>query len=351
MESSTVAQVVPVWVGTGGNNGIYRIDIDTSNGSMESTQVVVSSGAGFLALHPTQRVLYATGKSKNQPAVVAYQIKGSSLEEFSSQEIGDGGAACIAVNPSGTVLASAQYGGGSTATFSLDSKGRILPRTSLVEHGPGSKIHPTRQEKPHPHWVGFSFDGKFLLVPDLGRDRVIVYEAREDAKIYKTGEGVTPPGSGPRHMKLHPENGMAYVLNELSLTVSVMQFNAQTGELQPVQEIPSLPKSEMDSNLNTAGEIRIHPNRKFVYTSNRGHDSISVFRIDQKGELTFVQRESVRGSWPRNFAISPDGNWLVVGGRRSNTVALFAVNANTGRLTFTRKIINVPDPICFEFDK
>ena len=150
-------------------------------------------------------------------------------------------------------------------------------------------------------------------------------------------------------MKLHPSNDHAYLLNELTLTLSVMKFDAQAGKLNEVQVIPTLPSEEKDRYLNTAGEVRIHPNGNFVYASNRGHDSIAVFSIQKDATLKFIQRESVRGSWPRNFALSPDGKWLIVGGRRSNTIALFQVDPGTGKIAFTRSIINLPDPICFVF--
>jgi 6-phosphogluconolactonase len=153
-------------------------------------------------------------------------------------------------------------------------------------------------------------------------------------------------------MKFHPDGKFAYVLNELALTITVFQYDAEDGELKEVQSIETLKSHEKEVDLNTASEIRIHPNGKFVYAANRGHDSISVFEVNpENGKLSFVENEAVRGSWPRNFNIDPTGHWMLVGGQHSNTISLFRIDQASGGLVFARQIVNCPQPICFVFTR
>ena len=153
-------------------------------------------------------------------------------------------------------------------------------------------------------------------------------------------------------MKFHGSGKYAYVLNELTLSVSVFEYDATDAKFKKLQEIESLPKDLKDEKLHSAAEIRIHPTGKFVYTSNRGHDSITVFAVDQEsGKLSFVQRESIRGAWPRNFNIDTSGKWLLAAGRHTNTLTLFSIDQETGKLAYARKSVNVPAPICVVFGK
>ena len=232
------------------------------------------------------------------------------------------------------------------ASLPLDADGNIKPPTSKILHE-GSSINPQRQSEAHPHWIGVSPDGRFVLVPDLGLDQVVVYRLDPNQHtLTRSGAGQVPPGDGPRHLKFHRNGKWAYVLNELGLTVTGFQYDEQTGRLDPFQTVTALPKSEVKQILTSGSEIRMHPNGKFAYAGIRGHDVIAVFAIDELGKLTLVEREPVRGSWPRNFGISPSGKWLLAAGAESNTVAVFGIDPDSGRLTFTRHIVNVPGCIC-----
>ena len=275
------------------------------------------------------------------------------LTQLSFVESGDGGAAHVAVDKSGKVVMSAQYGGGSVSTYTLNPNGSIKQLVAAVEHGAGSGVKEKRQAQSHPHWVGTSPDNKFLMVPDLGKDAVVVYKLdSETGKIQKHDEIPSPPGAGPRHMKFHGSGKYAYVLNELTLSVSVFEYDPADAKFKKLQEIEALPDELKDEQLQSAAEIRIHPSGKFVYTSNRGHDSITVFAVDQEsGKLEFVQRESIRGAWPRNFNIDPSGKWLLAAGRHTNTLTLFSIDEETGKLAYARKSVNVPAPICVVFAK
>ncbi|MDG2184030.1 MAG: lactonase family protein [Mariniblastus sp.] len=366
MVMKTTAQQVDLWIGSS-KAGIYHMTLDTSKG--ELSQPVLASnikGAGFLALHPNGKVLYATSR-ENSGEVTAFAITQKAAEKTSPSQptaghskqlkqlgtlsTNDGGAACIAVDQTGTVLMSAQYGGGSITTYRLNQAGDLDHRVQTVEHGQGSGIYKQRQETAHPHWVGTSPDNRFLMVPDLGMDQVVVYEMEPGTGRVKLKSKVAvPPGSGPRHMKFHPSGNYVFVLNELTLTISVFKYDPATGTLDDRYEIETLPDRLKDKHMNSAAEIRVHPSGRFVYTSNRGHDSISVFSFDpENGKLELVERESIRGSCPRNFNIDPTGKWLIAAGQHSNTLALFEIDQETGELVFARQVANATAPRCVLF--
>lgn len=346
-----------VWIGTGTSqgdpdHGIYRAVLDLETGRLTQPEVAAKIGSpGFLALHPDGNRLYSVCRLANgEGGVAAFKIGSdlSSLELLNTQPIGDGGAAHIAVDRSGRCVFTAQYGGGSVAVFPLDENGELKARSMLAEHE-GSGPNQARQQRPHPHWVGTSPDNRFLFVPDLGIDKVMIYRIDpENAEIEQHGSAVSPAGGGPRHMKFHPNGHFTYLLNELHVSVSAFRYDADAGTMQRFQTISSLPKGLWEMS-NSASEIRVHPNGKFIYAANRGHDSISVFRVNANtGRLRFVEREAIRGSWPRNFNLDPSGQWLLAAGRKSNTISVFRVDSKTGGLVFDGQVVNCPDPICVE---
>lgn len=351
------ADQIDVWIGTSGPHGIHYLVLDTEKGTMTVPVCAAEiAGAGFLVLHEDKNKLYSTGRRQgNEGFVASFSISRAngtaSLTPLNTRDIGDSGAAHLNLDHDCRVLLSAQYGGSSIGVFPIQANGEIGERSQLIKHQGGSRVVGNRQNEPHPHWIGPSPGNHFVCVPDLGLDQVVVYKLDSaNAALEQTGTANLSPGAGPRHMKFHANGKFAYILNELSMTIAVFHFDEVLGQFALVQEIASLPDELKDKNLNSAAEIRIHANGKFVYTSNRGHDSISVYSIDQEsGKLTFVQREAIRGSWPRNFNLDPSGKWLIAAGRYSNTLSLFEVDQATGKLTFTRKVVNVPEPICVLF--
>ena len=316
---------------------------------------IIAAAKRVQALRKIESQSKAIPKTDSTPARNKPQPDNNSfgLTRISFVETGDGGAACVAVDKTGKVAMSAQYGGGSVSTYQLAADGSIINLVGAIEHGAGSGVKGKRQAASHPHWVGTSPDNKLLMVPDLGKDATVVYKLdSESGKLEKHSEIPSPPGAGPRHMKFHTSGKYAYVLNELSLSVSVFKFDAANAKFEKLQEIEALPDELKDEQLHSAAEIRVHPTGKFVYTSNRGHDSITVFSVDQEsGKLNFVQRESIRGAWPRNFNIDPSGKWLLAAGRHTNTLTLFSIDEETGKLAYARKSVNVPAPICVLFGK
>ena len=355
------AENIDVWIGTSRNKmskGIYHCNFNTANGKLGQPELAAEiSGPGFLTFNPSRTHLYAVGALNGAACVAAYKIetngRKSQLKFLNSVPIGDGGAAHVSIERSGNTLLTAQYGGGSVGVFSLKPDGSIEQRTQLVEHKGGSKVVGRRQDSPHPHWTGYSPDFKFAFVPDLGLDQVVIYKLDADrSKLESHGVANVPPGGGPRHMKFHTSGKWAYVLNELSLSVTVFDYDADQGTMNAKQTIPTVPQSELaKEQFKSCSEIRVHPSGKFVYAANRGHDTITVFQVDESdGTLKFIERENVRGATPRNFNLDPTGSWLLAAGQDSHTLASFVVNQDTGELTYNRSIVNVPAPICVLFD-
>ena len=360
--NKTMAQEIDVWLGTSNarlSQGIYHCTLNTQDGKLSESRLVAEiSGPGFLASHPSRKTLYAVGTLDGRPSVVAYGIGKAangqaSLTAINAVEIGDGGAAHVSVDPTGKSLLTAQYGSGSVAVFALNEDGSIRERTQLIKHQGGSQVVAGRQDAPHAHWSGFSPDNRFAFVPDLGMDKVVIYNFdAKHAKLTPHGYGEVPPGGGPRHMKFHANGKWIYVLNELDLSVSVFDYDSVAGTMSLKQTIATVPKKLLaKEKFKSASEIQLHPSGKFAYSANRGHDTITVFGIDlEDGRLNVIERENVRGATPRNFNLDPSAKWLLAAGQDSHTLACFAVDGDSGELMYNQSIIFTPAPICVLFE-
>lgn len=351
------AEKIDVWLGTSSaapSRGIYHCTLDTDKGKLsDPTLAAEMKGPGFLSMHPSGKVLYAVGGLDGKAVVAAFKIDGSKLSLVNSLEIGDGGAAHVAVDPTGKTLLTAQYGGGSVAAFSLNEDGSLKERTCLIKHEGGSGVVAGRQEGSHAHWVGFSPDNRYAFVPDLGLDQVVIYKLDADnAIITPHGAGKVPAGGGPRHMKFHTSGKFIFVLNELSLSVTVFDWDPAAGTMKPKQTIPTVPKSLLTrEQFTSASEIRVHPSGQYVYSANRGHDTITAFRVNQSsGELAVIELENVRGATPRGMNVDPSGRWLLAAGQDSHTLAAFAIDTETGELQYNRSVVMAPSAICVLFE-
>jgi 6-phosphogluconolactonase len=349
------ADQVTVWIGMGSppagqREGIYCTTLDTQTGALSNSELAAEITApGFLALDPNGTRLYAVCRLANgEGGIAAFGVAGKSLRLLNTRPTGDGEACHVAVDRSGKCLFTAQYGNGSLCVFPLAADGTIGPRSAHVRHTGRGPNH-ERQDGPHPHWVGTDPANRFLFVPDLGADQIVIYQLdSEKAQIAPHGHGHCAAGVGPRHLKFHPNGKFAYVVNELDLSVTAFEYDADAGALRAVQTVSTLPQKLREVPCS-GSEIRIHPSGRFVYAANRGHDSIAAFRIDpDSGKLAFIEREAVRGSHPRNFNIDPSGKWLLAAGRDSNTISLFRIDPESGALVYTGTTINSPAPICIE---
>jgi len=350
------AQAWHVYFGTEGSSarGIHRSSFDAASGRLAAPELAAEIGApGFLALHPAGRILYAVADFPGGPGAAGFGIgAGGALTPINVAPSGVGGAAHIAVHPSGRFLLTAQYGHGSVALFPLDADGR-LGAAHVVRHEGGTRVVAKRQDAPHPHWCGFSPDGRFALVPDLGLDGIVIYRVDERVPVIERhGFAASVAGGGPRHMRFSPDGRFIHLLNELALSVTSFAWDAESGTARQLATVPTLSAEEKaGESFLSAAEIVVHPNGRFVYASNRGHDSVSVFSADPAtAALKVVQVQPVRGAFPRNIALSPDGGWLLAAGAHSNTVSVHRVDPATGKLVYqTRGVVNVPAPICIVF--
>ena len=345
-----------IFFGTGGrgSDGIYHATFNPENGKFTPSKLAAKIGSpGFLATHPNGKILYSVGRWDEGSGALGYHIgKKGELTEFTRMICPDGGSAHIAAHPSGKFLITAQYGGGSVALFPLDSNGK-LGKPTITEHQGGSKVVAKRQESPHPHWTGFSPDGKYALIPDLGLDQIVIYKVdTKKLAITEHGVGQSVPGGGPRHMRFSTDGKFIYLLNELNLSVTTFAWDTKKGTAKRLTTAPAISeKVKAGESFNSAAEILVHPNGQFVYSSNRGHDTVSVYQANPKtGKLKVVQVQPVRGAFPRNINLTPDADWLLAAGADSNTISAHRINQETGKLTYQRgSVINVPSPICILF--
>jgi len=248
------------------------------------------------------------------------------------------------------MLVVANYSSGSVAAFPLRDDGRLGEASSLIQHR-GSSVNARRQQGPHAHSVNFSLDNRFLVAVDLGLDKLMVYRADATKATMESNDPPftrVKPGSGPRHFTFHPSGRYAYVINEMLSTVTVFHYEAEHGALNEVQTISTLPQGF--EGRNSTAEVRIHPSGKFLYGSNRGHDSIAVYAVDAAtGMLRAVEHVSTGGKRPRNFEIDPSGRFLFAANQGTHNVVVFRIDPSSGRLSRVGEPLEIPSPVCVRF--
>jgi 6-phosphogluconolactonase len=306
----------------------------------------------FLAEHPNHRFLYAVNET-SAGAVSAFSINRATgtltlLNRVSSR----GGSPChLELDRSGKWLFVANYGGGSIAAFPVQADGKLGEASAFFQHE-GKSVNAARQSGPHAHATVVSPDNKFVLAADLGLDKVFAYRLDATAGLVPADPpfSAIKPGSGPRHLAFRPDAKFAYVLNEMLSSVGAYSYDAGRGALTELQTLSTLP--EGFSADNSGAEIATHPSGKFLYTSNRGHDSIAIFRIDAaKGTLTAAGHVPTQGKTPRGFGIDPSGQYLVAGNQNSGTVVVFRIDQQTGGLTPTGTTLQVGSPVNVVFSR
>lgn len=351
------------YIGTysrGDSKGIYSFVLDTGAGTLTPEGLVAETeNPSFLAIHPTGKYLYAVNEidkyqGQASGSVTAFKINASSGKLERLNEVAAGGTTTCHVNISrnGKFAVIANYGSGSCAAFALGPDGKLGERTAFHQHA-GTSSDPGRQKGPHAHSVNFDTQNKHVVVADLGLDQVKVYNFNAATGAMTPNEPAftkVKAGSGPRHFSFHPSGKYAYVINEMACTVTAFNWNAAKGTLTEIDTITTLP-GPVEKGFSTA-EVVAHPNGKFVYGSNRGHNTIAVFQVDAAtGKLKTVEHKSTQGAVPRNFSIDPTGQFLIAANQNTDTIVLFRINQTSGALEQVGAPVKAPVPVCVRYLK
>ena len=359
---------IPVYVGTytegTKSKGIYRLILDLEIGTLgqpdQLLAVAETPNPSFLAIHPTLPVLFAVNEvmqldGKPEGAVSSFKIGAQGELQPINRLPSDGTAPChLSVNPSGKAVLVVNYGSGSLGVKSIDPiTGELRPMGERFQ-ATGKSVNQDRQGGPHAHCVRFDPSGRFAVEADLGIDKVHVFQFSNSSE-----QGVSPlklvntisakPGSGPRHVAFHPSGKFLFVNGELDVTLNAYRLDSQTGATEPLSSLSTLPPGNYPGS--STAETVVHPSGKFVYVSNRGHNTIARFGFDAvTGNLTALGHTETGGKTPRNFNIDPTGKWLLAANQDSGTVTVFRINAETGDLTKVGSPVEVPAPVCLVFD-
>ncbi len=340
------------------SQGIYVCSMDMHSGRL--SQPVLAArvvNPSFLAIAPDHRHLYCVtevGNYQNRRtgAVAAFALcrQNGALEPLNKQPSGGAAPCHLVVDATGRNVLVANYTSGTVAVLPVDRLGRLREPSCVIQHR-GHSVNPQRQRGPHAHSINLDAQNRFAFAADLGLDQVLIYRFDADSGTLEPHDPPfvkVAPGSGPRHFAFHPSGKFAYVINELACTVTAFRYHADRGVLEGVQTITTLPRPRKPGD--TTAEVQVHPSGKFLYGSNRGHDSIAIFRIDQQtGRLTPVGHQPTGGKIPRNFGLDPSGRFLLACNQNSDTVVVFRVDEQSGQLSPTGQVIRVPRPVCVKW--
>ncbi len=341
----------------GTSKGIYVSRFNAEEGTLsEPVLAAEAQNPSFLALHPQKPLLYAVGElwemsGRRTGSVSAFgvDVRSGRLSLINQQPSGGSGPCHVSVDATGRFVLVANYGGGSVAVLPVSPDGGLGPTVCLIKQE-GKSVHPTRQTSPHAHQIGFNPTGKLVVVPDLGLDQVLLFDwdgTRGQLTPHKPPFVQVPPGSGPRHFAFHPSGKVLYVLNELTTTVSIFACD-DGGPSRLLESVSALPADF--TGQNTAAEIAVHPTGRFVYTSNRGHDSVAVFAVSDGGKrLELKINVSTQGKTPRFIGVDPTGRYLLAANQDTNNVVIFKIDSETGIPTPTGRQVSVGAPVSLVF--
>ncbi len=348
-----------VYIGTysgGKSKGIYLSRFDEATGKLSALELAAEAkNPSFLCLHPNGKLLYSVGETdsfdgKKSGAVEAYRIEaGTGKLTLLNQQASEGLGPChLALDKTGRCLLVANYGSGSIAALPVDKDGKLGEARAKIQHS-GSSVNPSRQEGPHAHFITMEPKNRFALTCDLGLDKVLTYRLDTAKGSLTLNSSVSiKPGEGPRHLAFHPNGHWVYVINEMGSSMTALAYDDEKSALKELQMVSTLPADF--KGHNSGAEVQMHPSGKFVYGSNRGHDSIAVFSINEKsGNLTPLGHQSTQGKTPRHFAIDPKGKWLLAENQDSDTIVVFGIDATSGMLRETGQTVEVGKPVCVVF--
>lgn len=334
------------------SNGVYVYALNEENGQLTLLDEVDGlANPTFLNIDEDKKFLYSISEGKSddgsksgEVASFAIDAESGKLKLVNRLKSVEGTTCHIQRHPELPYLTVTSYHGGMIGLLSIEEDGSIGRLLDVSQHT-GASVHPERQDRPHPHSSFYGPDGAYLYVQDLGLDRIVRYRVDQESEVLvRDGETVTEPGAGPRHLAFHPDGKHAFVINEVNSTITSYRVDSETGELQSIETVPTLPEGFLEEN--TCAEIIVSSNGKMVYGSNRGHDSIVVYAFDEANEkLTYVEHVSTEGGHPRHFSLTPDERFMLVANRDGNHIVTFAVDQATGRLTYTGQEAKVSKPV------
>ena len=351
---------IRLYVGTytkGASEGIYLYRMDPSSGVLEPGGTPTKAeDPSFLAIHPGGRYLYSVNEiwefdGKPSGALCAFSIDPASGDmTFLNRQPSHGTSPChLSVDKSGKFVLVANYGSGVVSMLPIDDDGRLGEATDILQHH-GSSVDPERQEGPHAHSITIDLSNRYAFAADLGLDKVMIYKIDLTQGKLKPND---PPwaqvkgGAGPRHFAFHPSGKYAYVINEIDATLTAFNYDESNGTLDEIETVSTIPDDYHGEK--SCADIHVSPSGKFLYGSNRGHDSIVIFAIDEgTGKLTHIGHQPTQGKTPRNFAIDPTGTFLLAANQDSDSVVTFRIDAQTGTLMPTGQVTEVPAPVCLK---
>jgi 6-phosphogluconolactonase len=344
--------------GTGIGFSLARFN--TATGMLTRPEFIAEAEApSFFVVHPDGEYIYAcnsidTWQGRPEGSISAYAVdaKSGRLTLLNRKPSGGAEPCYISLDRTGRYVLEANYNGGNVSVFSIGPDGALGERTGFDQET-GSSVNPDRQKRSYAHCIVVDPGNRFALACNLGADKVFIYRfsAKDGSLTRNDPPSVSlKPGSGPRHITFHPNGKFAFVINELACTITAFGWNSAKGTLTELQTISTLP--EDFKGFNTCAEIQVHPNGKFLYGTNRGQNTLAVFAIDPgSGRLTFVERVPTRGKMPRNFTFDPAGKWILLSNHDSDNAVVFRVNDQNGRLTQAGEPTEVPNPFCLRFLK
>jgi 6-phosphogluconolactonase len=341
------------YIGTytkGRSKGIYSFTLDTkAQKILHVKESAYLENPTYLAIEQDNRYLYSVMKEDGLGGVAVFSINSESgtLNPLNSQ-LTEGPSPChVSVNSTNNYIVAANYHRGTVEIYGFEKENEIIvPATSIAKHH-GSGPNKERQEKPHVHYAGYTPDEKYVVVIDLGIDRLVTYQVF-DGVLKEVNSLSVKPGSGPRHIEFHPNGKYAYLMTELSSEVITLSYNSEDGSFSEVGYTSTIPENFTNNNQGSA--IHVSSDGRFVYVSNRGHNSIAVFKVNEaSGKLIFIEHTSTEGDWPRDFILDPSEKYLIALNQESCNLVLFARDETTGKLTLLQSDIEVPYPVCVKF--
>ena len=348
-----IGNTVFVYVGTWSrarSEGIYTYRMDPSSGALQLTSTAGGNPA-FLAIDPQQRHLYAVAEGEDVAGPLIGTVSAFAIHQetgelgYLNQQLTQGpDPSYVTVDRTSSFVLVSNYDAGSVCVLPIHD-GRLAEAVDVVQHE-GSSVNPDRQEGPHPHSINLDPASRYAFVADLGIDKLKVYELDSSrGKLRPHDEFQVKAGAGPRHFSFHPTGRYAYLINQFDSTLTAFSYDGSSGMLTELSTFSTLP--EGFEGVSTGADVHASPSGKYVYCSNRGHDSIVIFEVDERtGNLTSVGHEPTQGETPRNFAIDPTGTFLLVGNQDAGTIVVFRIDDQTGKLTPTGHVVEVPEPTC-----